>query len=75
MADLMRVRGIGDATAELLVTAGIDLGRLRRRRAEQIEQRLVVANQLLKLLPRTPSIDRIRRWQRQALALAPLVRL
>ena len=75
MADLMRVRGIGDATAELLVTAGIDLGRLRRRRAEQIEQRLCVANQLLKLLPRTPSIDRIERWQRQASALVPLVRL
>jgi predicted flap endonuclease-1-like 5' DNA nuclease len=74
MADLMRVRGIGDATAELLLIAGIDLGRLRSRKAEQIAERLSEANRLLKVLPRTPSLARIARWQRQAAALTPLVR-
>lgn len=75
MADLMRVRGIGDASAELLLVAGIDLSRLRRRRVDQIARRLSEANKLLSVLPRTPSLARIARWQRQASLLTPLVRL
>lgn len=75
LADLMRVRGIGDATAELMLVAGIDLSRLRTRKVEKIAERLSEANQYLKVLPHTPSLAQIARWQRRALALTPLVRL
>jgi hypothetical protein len=74
LADLTRVQGIGDATAELMMLAGVDLPYLRSRKAEKIARRLAEVNELLKVVARTPSLDRIRQWQKRAKALTPLVR-
>lgn len=74
LADLTRVRGIGDATAELMMLAGVDLTTLRSRKAEKIAGRLTEVNQFLKVVARTPSPARIRQWQQRAQALTPLVR-
>jgi hypothetical protein len=74
LADLTRVRGIGDATAELMMLAGVDLPYLHSRKAEKIARRLAEVNQFLKVVARTPSLDQIRQWKKRAKALTPLVR-
>jgi PAS domain S-box-containing protein len=74
MADLMRVKGIGEEYSELLERAGVDTVReLRNRRPDNLHAALIAANQEHKLVRRPPHISEVESWVQSAKDLEPLV--
>ncbi len=74
MADLMRVRGIGEEYSELLEKAGVDTVReLRNRRPDNLHAALITANQMHKLVRRPPHLSEVEKWVKSAKELEPVV--
>ena len=74
MADLMRVKGIGEEYSELLERAGVDtVKELRNRRPDHLHAALIAANQEHKLVRRPPHISEVEAWVKSAKELEPLV--
>ncbi len=74
LADLMRIKGIGEEYSDLLEEAGVDtVKELRNRVPENLHEALVKTNQAKKLVRRLPTVGMVREWVRQAKVLPPRV--
>ena len=74
LADLMRIKGIGEEYSDLLEEAGVDtVKELRNRVPENLYEAIVKTNEVKSLVRRLPTLDMVRDWVRQAKALPPKV--
>lgn len=75
LADLMRVKGIGEEYSDLLEEAGVDtVKELRQRVPENLFKALVETNEKKALVRRLPSSKQVKSWVTQAKKLSPIVR-
>ena len=75
MADLMRVKGIGEEYSELLEAAGVDtVKELRTRKAETLAAKIAEVNAARKLVRAVPGLKLVTRWIDNAKTLAPLLK-
>jgi predicted flap endonuclease-1-like 5' DNA nuclease len=73
-ADLARIKGIGDAYANLLEEAGVDsVKELARRRPDNLHARLTAANEEKKYVTRLPTMEAVEGWIEQAKAMGQTV--
>ena len=74
LADLMRIKGVGEEYSDLLEEAGVDtVKELRNRVPENLYEAIVKTNEVKSLVRRLPTLDMVRDWVRQAKALPPKV--
>ncbi len=74
MADLMRVRGVGEEYSELLEAAGVDtVKELRTRRPDNLHARIREVNAERKLCRQSPSASAVAKWVEEAKALPPVM--
>ncbi len=74
LADLMRIKGIGEEYSDLLEEAGVDTVReLRNRVPENLHQAVVKTNEAKRLVRRLPTLRMVRDWVHQAKTLPPRV--
>ena len=74
LADLMRIKGVGEEYSDLLEEAGVDtVKELRNRVPENLHEALVKTNEAKRLVRRLPTLGMVRDWVRQAKVLAPKV--
>ncbi len=74
MADLMRVKGVGEEYSELLEAAGVDtVKELRNRRADNLTAKMAEANETKKLVRRLPTESEVSRWIEHAKSLDPMM--
>jgi predicted flap endonuclease-1-like 5' DNA nuclease len=74
IADLMRIKGVGEEYSDLLEEAGVDtIKELRNRVPENLYEALVKTNEAKRLVRRLPTLDMVRGWVQQAKALPPKV--
>ena len=74
LADLMRIKGIGEEYSDLLEEAGVDTVReLRNRVPEHLYEALVRTNEAKRLVRRLPTLGMVRDWVQQAKLLPPKV--
>jgi predicted flap endonuclease-1-like 5' DNA nuclease len=74
LADLMRVKGVGEEYSDLLEEAGVDtVKELRNRRADNLHKAMLETNAQKKLVRRPPSLKEVESWVEQAKALPPVV--
>ncbi len=72
LADLMRIRGVGEEWADLLEEAGVDtVKELKNRNAENLFGKIVEVNDVTKLVRRIPPLSYVEDWIKQAKKLAP----
>ncbi len=72
MADLMRIRGIGEEYSELLEAAGVDtVKELGTRRPDNLHAKMAEVNAARRLVRALPSRKRVEDWVAQAKALPP----
>lgn len=70
MADLMRVKGVGEDYAELLEAAGVDTVKsLRNRNVQNLTRAMAALNEKKKLVRLPPSEKRVAAWIAHAKAL------
>jgi predicted flap endonuclease-1-like 5' DNA nuclease len=73
-ADLARIKGIGDAFANLLEEAGVDsVKELARRRPDNLQARLAEINETRKLTNRAPTVEVVTGWIEEAKSLGTTV--
>ena len=75
MADLMRIKGVGEEYSELLEAAGVDtVKELRKRKPANLQQAMAEANsgrrKLVRLVPGEKSVTK---WVEQAKELKPVM--
>jgi len=74
MADLMRIKGVGEEYSELLEAAGVDtVKELRNRNAENLTQAMADTNAKKKLVRSIPSIKQVTAWVAEAKTLPPTI--
>jgi len=74
IADLMRIKGVGEEYSDLLEEAGVDtIKELRNRVPENLYEALVKANEAKRLVRRLPTLGMVRGWVQQAKVLPPKV--
>ncbi|MEC9368844.1 MAG: DUF4332 domain-containing protein [Pseudomonadota bacterium] len=74
MADLMRVKGVGEEYSELLEAAGVDtVKELRTRRADNLHEAIVAANKRRRLVRQIPGLRQVEKWVKHAKSLKPIV--
>ena len=62
-ADLSRLKGVGDAFANLLEEAGVDsLKELAHRKPENLQERLAALNAERKIANRVPKLEEVTEW-------------
>jgi PAS domain S-box-containing protein len=67
MADMMRIRGVGEEYSELLEKAGVDtVKELRNRNPKNLHEALVQANEAHKLVRRLPTLSEVESWIKEA---------
>ncbi len=67
MADLMRIKGVGEEYSELLEAAGVDtVKELKHRKAENLHAKMEEINEAKKLVRQTPSLKSVTDWIEQA---------
>ena len=67
MADLFRIKGIGEEYSDLLKEAGVStVVELARRNPENLHETLVGVNEAKKLVRRTPTLNQTKDWIEQA---------
>ncbi len=67
LADLMRIKGIGEEYANLLVEVGVgSVKELRSRRPANLHKDLIDTNAAKRLVRRSPSLGEVQRWVREA---------
>jgi predicted flap endonuclease-1-like 5' DNA nuclease len=76
MADLMRVKGVGEEYSELLEIAGVDtVKELRKRKADNLHKAMSDANakRKKKLVRQLPGLAQVEKWIAHAKELPPMV--
>ena len=74
LADLMRIKGIGEEYSDLLEEAGVDtIKELRNRVPQNLHQAIVEVNEAKKLVRRLPTLKMVADWVTQARSLPPKV--
>lgn len=74
MADLMRIRGVGEEYSELLEAAGVDtIKELRNRKPANLHQAMIDANTRRKLVRQLPGPAQVEKWVTQAKKLPPVM--
>ncbi|MBN1368617.1 MAG: DUF4332 domain-containing protein [Dehalococcoidaceae bacterium] len=74
LADLFRIKGIGEEYSDLLEEAGVDtVAELAQRKADNLHAKLEEVNNTKKLVRRTPTLDAVKGWVEQAKKLPRVV--
>jgi uncharacterized membrane protein len=74
MADLYRIKGIGQEYAELLEAAGVDtVLELAQRNPANLLEKMAAANEQKKMVRRLPTLSQVESWVDQAKSLPRLV--
>lgn len=74
LADLFRIKGIGEEYSDLLEEAGVDtVVELAQRNGDNLYQTLLAINQEKKLVRKMPSLGQIKDWIEQARRLPRIV--
>jgi nucleotidyltransferase/DNA polymerase involved in DNA repair len=74
LADLMRIKGIGEEYSDLLEEAGVDsIKELRHRVPENLYTKMLEVNAQKKLVRRTPTLSQVENWVAQAKSMEPMV--
>lgn len=74
LADLFRIKGIGEEYSDLLEEAGVDtVVELAQRNPQNLYRALVETNRAKKLVRRLPSQDQVADWVAQAKALPRVI--
>lgn len=76
MADLMRVKGVGEEYSELLEVAGVDtIKELRKRKPENLYKAMKDANDARKnkLVRQLPGLAQVEKWVAHAKELPPMM--
>lgn len=74
MADLMRIKGVGEEYSELLEAAGVDtVKELRNRRPDNLTAKMAEVNATKKLVRSLPSEKVVEGWVAQAKDLPPMM--
>ena len=74
MADLFRIKGVGEEYADLLEAAGVDtVPELAQRNPENLHQKLVAVNQEKKLVRQLPTQAQVSAWIEQAKQLPRVI--
>lgn len=74
LADLFRIKGIGEEYSDLLEEAGVDtVVELSQRNAENLHQKLVEINLQKKLVRQIPGLSQVTKWVEQAKKLPRVV--
>ena len=74
LADLFRVKGIGEEYSDLLEEAGVDtVKELAQRNADNLHLKLEEVNTEKKLVRRVPTLDAVTNWIEQAKSLPRVV--
>ena len=67
LADLFRIKGVGEEYSDLLEEAGVDtVVELSRRNPENLHAKILEVNEKKKLVRRPPTLNQVRRWIEQA---------
>ena len=67
MADLFRVKGIGEEYADLLEASGVDtVPELAQRKAENLHAKMLEVNEAKKLVRAAPAAGTVAKWVEQA---------
>jgi predicted flap endonuclease-1-like 5' DNA nuclease len=70
LADLFRIKGVGEEYSDLLEEAGVDtVVELAKRNAENLLVRIYEVNEKKKLVRRLPTLNEIKQWIAQAKTL------
>lgn len=74
MADLMRIKGVGEEYSELLEAAGVDtVKELKTRNVVNLTKAMLDANAKKKLVRLTPSEKTVAKWVDQAKSMPPMM--
>jgi predicted flap endonuclease-1-like 5' DNA nuclease len=74
MADLMRIRGVGEEYSELLEAAGVDtVKELKTRKPENLHAKMLEVNAARKLVRQPPSAKAVAKWVAEAGTLPPMM--
>jgi len=74
LADLMRIKGMGEEYTDLMEEAGVDtVKELARRVPGNLHKKLEEVNKAKKLVRRLPSLDEVKDWIEQAKKLPAMV--
>ena len=74
MADLLRIKGVGEEYSELLEVAGVDtVKELRKRKPENLHKAMVESNGKRKLVRQLPGPAQVEKWVAQAKKLPPVM--
>ena len=74
LADLIRIKGVGEEYSDLLEEAGVDsIKELRHRIPANLHQKILETNKAKRLVRRPPSLKQVERWVAQSKTLAPVV--
>jgi predicted flap endonuclease-1-like 5' DNA nuclease len=72
LADLMRIKGIGEEWADLLEEAGVDtVNELKERNANSLYDKIIEVNDEKRLVRRLPPENFVKDWIKQAKKLKP----
>lgn len=67
MADLFRIKGVGEEYSDLLEASGVDtVPELGRRNPDNLHQKMEKVNARKKLVNRAPSLSEVERWIKEA---------
>jgi predicted flap endonuclease-1-like 5' DNA nuclease len=74
LADLMRIKGIGEEYSDLLEEAGVDtIKELRNRVGKNLYEKMLEVNAQKRLVRRTPTLAQVEDWVKQAKSIQPTV--
>ena len=74
MADLFRIKGVGEEYADLLEAAGVDtVPELAQRNAENLHAKMTEVNETKKLVRQVPSAETVTKWVTQAKELPKVI--
>lgn len=74
MADLFRIKGVGEEYSDLLEAAGVDtVKELRNRNAANLHAKMTEVNEAKKLVRSLPSAEKVAEWVEQAKGMEPMV--
>lgn len=74
LADLFRIKGVGEQYSDLLEAAGVDtVAELAQRKAENLQAKMAEVNAEKNLVRRVPTLPEVTSWVEQAKALPKAV--
>lgn len=74
LADLFRIKGVGEEYSDLLEEAGVDtVPELAQRNAENLLAKLIEVNASKKLVRRVPTLSQVASWIEQAQSLPRVI--